>query len=145
MRRRNLFGALAVGTAAILAGVVLLSPSPRSRITQENVDRIREGMSRQEVEVILGPPCDCSTGPFLLVRGDGRGPAGFFVTDGCESYGPDGSAFLRWTDDTGSATVCFEKDGRAWAPFFQPLKKVQQPPLDNLLWRAKRLWRKWFP
>jgi hypothetical protein len=145
MRRLGRLGALAVASAAVLAGVALLSSSPRSRITRENVDRIREGMSRQEVEAILGTPRDSSTGPVLLERGDGRGPAGFFVPDGCESYGPDGSAFLRWTDDLGTATVCFERDGRAWAPFFQPLKKVQQSPLNNLLWRTKRLWRKWFP
>jgi hypothetical protein len=25
------------------------------------------------------------------------------------------------------------------------MRRAHQPPLENLIWRAKRQWRKWFP
>jgi hypothetical protein len=30
-------------------------------------------------------------------------------------------------------------------PFSASAMKVEQRPLDNLLWRAKRQWHRWFP
>jgi hypothetical protein len=50
MRRRTLLVALAV---VVAAGVVVLWPRA-NRVTQENYDRIRIGLSRPEVEEILG-------------------------------------------------------------------------------------------
>jgi hypothetical protein len=48
----------------VLAGVAAFALWPRpGRITRENYDRISAGMSRAEVEVILGPPGDHTTGP----------------------------------------------------------------------------------
>jgi hypothetical protein len=44
MRKRELIAAAAL--AVVTAGVVALWPEPSSRITRENVDRIREGMTR---------------------------------------------------------------------------------------------------
>ena len=60
MRRRKLLVVLA-GLAVVAAGVVVLWPRP-DRITRENCDRIRPGMTRAEVEAILGPPDDYRTG-----------------------------------------------------------------------------------
>ena len=58
MRRRKLIAA--VGLVAVGAFVMW----PRmDRITRENFDRISKGMSRAEVEAILGPPGDYSGGP----------------------------------------------------------------------------------
>src|SRR6516162_2477131 len=63
MRRRTLLVVL-VGLAVVVAvGAVVLWPQPPSRITRENYDRIREGMSRAEAQAILGPPGDYTTGP----------------------------------------------------------------------------------
>jgi hypothetical protein len=38
-------------------------PPPRPWVTQESVHRIKSGMSRAEVEAILGPPGDYTTRP----------------------------------------------------------------------------------
>ena len=58
MLRRKLLVTLAVGLVALI-GVAALVAWPRAeRITPENFDRIKEGMSRAEVEAILGPPGD---------------------------------------------------------------------------------------
>jgi hypothetical protein len=53
-------GGLAV---VVAAGVVVLwpQPQPSSRVTRENFDRIHDGMSRAEVEAILGPRGDYRT------------------------------------------------------------------------------------
>ena len=63
MRRRTLLVVLAGLTVVVAAGAVVLWPRTPSRITLENCNRIREGMSRAEVEAILGPPGDYRTGP----------------------------------------------------------------------------------
>src|SRR6516164_10518508 len=63
MRRRTLLVVLAGLAGLVAAVVVVLWPRPSLRITLENCKRIREGMSRAEVEAILGPPGDYRTGP----------------------------------------------------------------------------------
>jgi len=61
MRRRTVILGLA-GLAVMFAVVaVVLRPRP-DRITREDYDRIRPGMTRAEVEAILGPPDDYRTG-----------------------------------------------------------------------------------
>jgi hypothetical protein len=52
------------GLAVVVAvGVVVLWPRTEpNRITRENCYQIKEAMSRAEVEAILGPPGDYSTG-----------------------------------------------------------------------------------
>ena len=57
MRRRKLLIVLVLAgltVVVVMAGAVVLWPQPPSRITRENFDRIKEGMSRAEVEAILG-------------------------------------------------------------------------------------------
>jgi hypothetical protein len=62
MRRRTLLVALAGLAVVVGAGTVVLWPRA-DRITLENFDRIKKGMRRAEVEAILGPPGDYTTGP----------------------------------------------------------------------------------
>jgi hypothetical protein len=57
--------ALAGLAVVIAAGVVVLWPR-EDRVTRGNFDRIRAGMSRAEVEAILGPPGDYTTGPLSI-------------------------------------------------------------------------------
>jgi hypothetical protein len=61
MRRRTLLVALAGLAVMVAAGVGALWPRP-SRVTGENFDRIEKGMSRAEIEAVLGPPGDYRTG-----------------------------------------------------------------------------------
>jgi hypothetical protein len=54
-RKRLLLLLLSLAVLIAVFGSFLL-PRPDARITPANCDRIREGMTRQEVEAILGPP-----------------------------------------------------------------------------------------
>ncbi len=46
--------------AVLLSG--LLGGCARKRVTRENYDRIETGMTREQVEEILGPPTDTDVG-----------------------------------------------------------------------------------
>jgi hypothetical protein len=143
MRRRTLLVVLA-GLAVVVAAVaVVLWPRPPSRITRANYDRIRAGMTRAEVETILGPPGDYRSAP--AAYSDGK------MTDADEGYlleeGVDD--LVDWLGDGGQLTIKFaEFDGTpsvVTGKAYWSTTPQRQSPLDNLLWRAKRQWHRWFP
>jgi hypothetical protein len=146
MRRRTLLVVLAGLAVVIAAGAVVLWPQTEpNRITSENCDRIKEGMSRAEVETILGPPGDYRTGPTQgVVQWELNGERklnGERTTwhDQCSNYS-------AWVGDTGWVKVEFNnRDATVWASDFFESKRIAQHPLDNLIWRAKRQWHRWFP
>ncbi len=145
MRRRKLLpGALAV---LVLAGVATFAlwPSPH-RVTRENCGRVREGMTRAEVEAVLGPPGDYRTGPVNFDGGlvfDG----GFVplkvtpITMPWESDVDD----ARWAGDSAYLAVRFDSAGRVRGCYLVRTSKAAQSPLADLLWRLGRQWRRWFP
>jgi hypothetical protein len=89
-------------------------------------------MTVADAEAILGaPPGDYRTGPSLEMEvefiPDGRLPAViYWISDSC--------VILITTDATG----CVESIGRSET-------KKSPDSFGNLVWRAKRLWRRWFP
>src|SRR6516164_3764614 len=60
MRKRTLLVTLAGLAVLVAAWVVVLWPR-NDRVKRENYDRIQIGISRADVEAILGPPGDYST------------------------------------------------------------------------------------
>jgi hypothetical protein len=153
MRRRKLRWVLAGLTVALVAvWAFVLWPRP-DRVTQENFDRIAEGMSRAEVEAILGPPGDYSSGP---LKTDGEGfypmlPDGSGLVEDARNpviswaaYGGEGER-VEWRNDNHLIDVDFNADGVFRSKNHRDAARVDQWPLDNLLWRAKRQWRNWFP
>jgi hypothetical protein len=133
MRRRKLLAA--VGLAVVVAaGMVVLWPRANQpdRVTEENYDRIQHGMTRTEVEAILGSPGDYTTGPTLVRYPDGRSARHSYVSD-------------RWVTDSLVVYVSFDDSDRVWHSFTLPNLRHERGLLDSLLWRAKRLWRRWFP
>jgi hypothetical protein len=62
---RWLLAVLAVSVLVLLAGTAwpIIFPAGNPRLTRQNFDRIKEGMRREEVEAILGPPGDYRTAP----------------------------------------------------------------------------------
>jgi hypothetical protein len=141
MRRRKLLAALAVGLA-VLAAAALWPRTPRGeRVTRDNYDRLREGMSRAEVEAILGSPGDYRTGPSTLSQ-----ESTFFII---EVHGGSGEAhFSRpvyWTTDTLEIVAYHHPDGTLSEFGYRPLEPDDSGPIDYLRWRAKRVWRQWFP
>jgi outer membrane protein assembly factor BamE (lipoprotein component of BamABCDE complex) len=47
---------------------LLLFGCSNQRLTQANVDQVTEGMSKKQVESILGPPTNVDTKDFLLLK-----------------------------------------------------------------------------
>jgi hypothetical protein len=154
MRRRTLLVVLAVLAVVVAAGVVLW-PRPPSRITRENFDRIREGMTRAEVEAILGPPGDYRT--HFGQTADGNGGEHGWLPDPDE-YKPaiatwrdagenpfgkfNGEA--TWVGDTVLVLVVIDDTGRVLETDTLERRRLGGT-IDNLLWRAKRQWLRWFP
>ena len=139
MRRRTLLRALAIAALA-LAGALMLWTQPPA-ITQELAYRIHEGMTRTDVEALLGAAGDYSTGPLVVLQLGGLfDPIVYAQVMSAPDYG---SASL-WVTDTGFVEIRFDEDNRVTSCLFSPLLRLEQGPLQNLLWRAKRQWRKWF-
>jgi hypothetical protein len=132
MRRRKLLLVLA-GLAVVFcaAGAFLLWVQPSS-VTRENCDRIKAGMSRAEVEAILGPPGDYTTGPRVQI---------IMESGGLEMHRPD----RTWNGDEGVFSVWFDGERKVEFTRFHEWTRIDQSPLESLLWRVKRQWRKWFP
>jgi hypothetical protein len=137
MRRRTLVILLVVSGLTVLVGleVVALSPHP-SRDTRENFNRIKPGMGRVEVEAILGLPGDYTTGPASEYRSL-NDPIGFFSVPGTHQS--------VWTTDEGKVLVGYDANDQTVDAQFKYLGIEHQGPVDNLLWRLKRQWHRWFP
>jgi hypothetical protein len=158
MRRRTLL-VLLVGLAVVgAAGVVVLwptRPTRPTRITRENCYRIKEGMSRAEVEAILGPPGDhrTSLSETVLLTGDGdwdwQADRADYAT--WQPLPPGGLSFPRmsegvWKCDSLEIHVRTDDDsGRVLYDAYAYPSRRAGSPLDNLLWRLKRQWHRWFP
>ena len=140
MRKWKLLVALAGLAVVVAAGVVVLWPRSSSRITRENFEQIKEGMSRTEVEGILGPAGDYSTGPtqrFMSVED-------IIAQARLDTFSLH-SGELTWSSDMVMVRVEFDSRGVATAKNIAALVKLKQTFAENLLWRAKRQWHRWFP
>jgi hypothetical protein len=129
----------------VAAGVVVLWQW-QDRITQQNCDRIKRKMTRAEVEAILGPPGDYATAPL-----EDPDPGGIFMSHWRPYHLPlidrfDGEhEIAQWRGDAGIVCVAFSNSGQVVSAGMWPVKRVEQTPIDNLLWRLKRQWHRWFP
>jgi hypothetical protein len=151
MRSRKLVAVTAAALVVLLAIVAcLLWPQP-NRITQQNFDRIREGMSRGEVVAILGAPGDYRTAPSEFDWQGPRGARAFCGDDIWVRAEGDRKLLLSesrtetWDGDEASAIVIFDASDRVFATDYLDNKKEEQTLLENLAWRAKRVWHRWFP
>jgi hypothetical protein len=125
------------GLAVLVAvGAFVLWPrtDPTLRITRENFDGIKEGMSREEVEAILGPEGDYTTGPVDFPSLQQWG----FLEELRDA------TFLAWVTDTAWVSIALNEPGGVVRTRFVPIQRFEQGPLDNLRWRAKRQWRQWW-
>jgi hypothetical protein len=133
MRSWRLLLALA-GLALVAAGTFVLWPRA-NHITRENFDRIEKGMSRVQVESILGLPGDYRTGPTEIA----------WILE----YDPITGKTLWddrcWCADTLLIIVDFDESGSAYRYWCFDERRSLQSPLENFLWRANRHWRRWFP
>jgi hypothetical protein len=139
MRRWKLLAALAGLAVLVAVGAVALRPRPQ-RITRESFNRIEKGMTRAEVEAILGPwrrqSWDCRTGP---TRQDLA--AETFADPEVQA----GGCQLVWASETVWIALRFDTSWRVDRRRKWPSVREDQGALDNLRWRAERQWREWFP
>jgi hypothetical protein len=150
MRRRKLRQMVAVGLVVLAAGTFVLWPRT-DRVSRENYDRIKEGMTLAEATTILGEPGDFTTGeidedtpmPFDW-RADCFGTMRPITSGDLEGFAlPERSA--RWVTDSTSVWLALDDSGRVIGGQFHRLKKTDAGTIDNLRWRAKRQWRRWIP
>jgi hypothetical protein len=134
MRRRKLIAA--VGLAVLVAvGAVVLWPRT-DRVTREKFDLLRVGMSRVQVQVILGPPGDSSTVETAYDHYDAAvGKWHPAVSDAADI----------WQTDAAEIAVSYSESGTVSGATYSTGCRLDDGPLGNLLWRAKRQWRRWFP
>jgi hypothetical protein len=136
MRRRRLLLALVAIAVLVAVGMVVPWPRPPDRVTQANCRLVSRGMALAEVEAILGPPGDYRTGPTIW---DLNFPPVRFVN-------PDPTCeWVHWDGDAASLSVTFNSQRKVLNTYYTPNQSLDKGPLDNLLWRAKRQWRRWFP
>ncbi len=138
-KRKLLLGALAgllvlAGSGAFLA----LRPAPPSRVTRENYDCIKAGMTEAEVEAILGPEGDYRSGP------TDRGPRTeeILLPEPLQTRSrptPYTSRWGHWQGDNGQIDVGYNAEKAVMKRFF-PCQRVEQFPLGNLRWQAERQW-----
>jgi hypothetical protein len=159
MRRRKPLSVLAVGLAVVVVvGAFALWPG-QSKITRESFDRIQKGMSRAEVEAILGGPpgdyrtvctvwtVDDDTEPFTVCSIDSQAlnaAVWGYERDQGEPVSSGEPVTGTWYGNNGSVQIHFSPDV-VEDKHFLPTVEREQTPVGNLFWRAKRQWRKWFP
>jgi hypothetical protein len=146
MKRRKLLAVLIglLGLVLVVATGAFTVWHRSNAITRETSDRLRAGMGWVEVEAILGPPGDYTSGP--TENDDSLSDWGRQHTLRSERDNVEPNAYqLKWEFDTMDVWVRVSKDGTITAISPLATKKVEQGPLDNLGWRIGRRWEKWFP
>ena len=125
----------AVGGGVLIVFFVLLF-IPVVRVTPENVARIKHGMTREQVEAILGGPPEWY---------DGVGGIEFFGPP----YPPDkGRPGFEWTAIDGCVYVVFDGKGRVFEATFYPIHVLNQDLWSFVVERLTRCtrsrWESWW-
>jgi hypothetical protein len=161
---RNRMRLKLVAILVLVAAVMFLLQPRKDRVTRENFDRIRDGMTRTEVQAILGPPGDYASGPTGLpppppVGGVWLSSLAHLHRDARRTFDPDEALIaeildraVAWEGDAGAIWVRFGRLGTTASASYQSRYRQEQSLQENvlwrtnkLLWRARCLWRKWFP
>jgi hypothetical protein len=139
MRRRKLRWVVATGLLALVAvGALVLLHRP-DRVTEKNFKRITDGMSRAEVEAILGPPNVSEAEVDRLATLDGfSGEVSIIGLSGGQLRfdGRKAEENLFWAGGAGLVCVGFA-DGH--------VVDGGMLPRAGIVERIERRWRRWFP
>jgi hypothetical protein len=116
----------------VLAVWSFLVQPPQQWLGWYHYEGVQTGIKRTEVEAIMGQPGDYRSGQTLI--------------DLDLKYGlPPGWTGVGWVNDRWVFVVTFDDNGRVGSKFLRDNQLVPQSRIENLLWRTKRQWRKWFP
>jgi hypothetical protein len=125
--------------ALLLVGTVLPLVMPwHCRVNRATFERLKVGMTRAQVEAILGgPPGDYQTRPSV--------PPGEFdlarVTELSEQVWPT----ERWAGDQGDISVRFTPGGVVADVQFTAVAPYSPSPLELALWRLERMKERLLP
>jgi hypothetical protein len=121
----------------VVASLIVLSSSLAwllverpSRLTKENIQLIREGISLAEVKAILGEPGDYTTQPL----------------EGVETWQLTSFGLMRtevWAGDRGSLAIKFDENDNVFSMSFWPAGPIKMGSIDLLKWRINRMWERW--
>jgi hypothetical protein len=140
--RRFLFFSLAAAVVGLAVGVWLLWPC--TAITRDNVAKIRKGMTRAEVEAILGGPArneenDDEEGVPMRVMGPWQGTKGnHFFSDFQEGevLGVPRSTLVgdtnHWISRQLVVRIDFDSEGRVAYWGWLPVSRADSGPLDMI-------------
>jgi hypothetical protein len=145
MRRRKLRWVVA-GLAVLLLAAIMRAPTPQpSRILRKSFNRLADGMSRAEVEAILGPPGDYRTIPTAEFLDDEPIDMAKMCTLLPQVLGDPGARTELWEGDEVFILVTFSSSSGKVSDCMSCEVKSKSGLIDTFLWRAKRQWRRWFP
>src|SRR6266478_3040437 len=68
MRQITMSIVQSVSRFALVLLLVVVASCSGKRITKSNVDQVTEGMSKKQVESILGPPTSLTTEDFVIMK-----------------------------------------------------------------------------
>jgi hypothetical protein len=131
MRRRKLrwvLAGLAVISLALAAMAAMVRPESQ-HLTKGKYKEIDVGMTRARVHAVLGPPGDYRTGPTTEVT----------------PLASRGQPPECWKSNEGMIWVSYDQSGTVDNYLKNFTRPPEPKPLQNLLWRLKRQWHRWFP
>jgi hypothetical protein len=136
MRRWKLLVVIASPIALLVAGTFVYW-SGSTPISRENYDRIQPGMSRRDVEEILGRPGDYSLRPAKFSRVDENSIRhATMPASGANAFR------RRWATDTAYIQIDFDQFGRVASCLFGTPVQDDRGWFGNLAWRVERQWCK---
>jgi hypothetical protein len=126
------------GLAVLAAGALFLRVRLLDgRITPANFERIHRGMTRAEVEAILGPPGDFTAKVSFVY---------YPPTDRFTLPGPPKRAYQEWITDAHGLMVGFDSaSGLVEEICYLEVHPAQQSVFERLLWPIQRVCRRWLP
>jgi hypothetical protein len=140
-RKRLLVVLFALVALAVAGAVTVLWPWPR--VTKESYERIKLGMTRGEVEAILGvPPGDYTGGPTRSSRLKSEME---IAHDLSWSGGSPETWGEWWKGDAADVMVRFSPSGLAVWKMYRQREREEQTTSENIQWRLRRLVLRWFP
>jgi hypothetical protein len=133
MRSRRLLIAAALVVLAA-GGAALISWRPETAISRANYERLKLGVGREEVQAVLGPPRNESTGP-LVANLWPRGPID--VREAClTEWACDVSLTHdlpeEWVSDNVIIRLTFDSAGRVVAKSAIEVRRKAEGPLDRV-------------
>lgn len=130
-----------VGSLLLLVVALIVAAVRPRGVAWEDYQRIRPGMTRAEVESISG----CSPGDYRSGETkDVHVPFDHWKKGGRFGRESGGLSKVEWLTDTAGVVLWFDSAGKVRAGLYAPFQPATSNPLENLVWRLKRQWDRWF-